>query len=198
MRCVVLLGAPGAGKGTQASGLAERTGTEHLSTGELFRSHVGDGTDLGRAAQRFLDAGEYVPDELTNAMVRDRIVEVAGDGGFVLDGYPRTLAQVGYLDDVLAGLDLDGPAVIALDVEQEELIRRLVQRAASSGRSDDDEETIRRRQEVYLSETAPLLDLYRRRGQLREIDGSGDPADIARRIDAALASLTASDLSRGA
>jgi adenylate kinase len=196
--CILLLGAPGAGKGTQATTLAERIGAVHISTGDLFRRHVADGTRLGRAARLHLDAGDFVPDELTNAMVRDRIETVAPDGGFILDGYPRTEAQIDYLDRILLDLGLPEPAVVALTVDPAELTRRLRKRSLTGDRTDDSEAVVRERQALYLAQTAPLLDVYRRRGRLREIDGTGHATDIARRIDAALDSLAAPGLSRGA
>jgi adenylate kinase len=195
---VILLGAPGAGKGTQAAALAERIQAVHISTGDIFRTQVSRGTQLGRAAQRYLDAGRYVPDEITNAMVREKILDSAPGGDFVLDGYPRTSRQVAYLDELLDEIGLPAPAVVALTVEPHELIRRLARRAHDSGRSDDTEEIIRERQAVYLAETAPLLAIYRERGDLREVDGAGRAADVGRRIDAALASLSVTRLRRSA
>ncbi|MGX6601507.1 adenylate kinase [Micromonosporaceae bacterium Da 78-11] len=187
---IVLLGAPGAGKGTQAATLARRIGAAHISTGDLFRAHVADRTELGRAAQRCLDEGSYVPDEITNAMVRDQIRATAADGTFILDGYPRTIGQIGYLDRLLADLGLPTVDVVALTVQADELIRRLVHRFRAGGRSDDTEAVIRERQAVYLAQTAPLLTVYRDRGVLREVDGAGQLTDVARRIDEALAGLT--------
>ncbi|BCY09850.1 adenylate kinase [Actinoplanes sp. L3-i22] len=188
---IILLGAPGAGKGTQAVTLARRLGARHISTGDIFRAHVDRGTELGRAAQGYLDAGRYVPDEVTNAMLRATIVDSAPAGGFVLDGYPRTTAQVGFLDDLLAELDLPPALVVALSVRPDELIRRLVRRSRDSGRSDDTEDVIRGRQAVYLTETTPLLTIYRERGVLREVDGTGRESAVGKRVDSALAALAA-------
>jgi adenylate kinase len=179
---VILFGAPGAGKGTQAVGLAQRIGATHISTGDLFRAHVSGGTELGRTAQRHLDAGRYVPDEVTNAMVSREIV----DDAFILDGYPRTPAQVEHLDGLLAALGVPAPAVIALTVRPDELIRRLADRSRTAGRTDDDAAVVRQRQAVYQAQTAPLLSIYRRRGALREVDGMGGIDEVALRIDAAL------------
>ncbi|EFQ81826.1 adenylate kinase [Aeromicrobium marinum DSM 15272] len=183
---LLIMGPPGAGKGTQAVGLAEAIGGAHVSTGDIFRANVAEQTELGRTAQQYMDAGEYVPDEVTNAMVRDRLAQEDARSGFVLDGYPRTVDQVETLDGILAELDSSLDAVVALVVDPEELIGRLLKRAETSGRADDTEEVIRHRQEVYAAETAPLLAVYGERGLLREIDGVGDVDEIAARITAAL------------
>ena len=160
------MGPPGAGKGTQAKVVAEHVGVPAISTGDIFRANVSDGTDLGRKAKEYMDAGEYVPDEVTNLMVRNRIDEPDAEPGFLLDGYPRTLAQVEELDSMIkfTGHELD--AVVVLTVEREELVQRLMQRAETDGRSDDTEEVIRRRQEVYAEQTEPLIDVYRDRNLL--------------------------------
>ncbi len=188
MACILITGAPGSGKGTQAAALAGRIGALHISTGDVFRDHVSRGTDLGRAARTHMDAGRYVPDDITNAMVRDRLRDAAASGSFILDGYPRTVDQAKYLDTVLAEIGVELVAVIALLVDTEELVGRLVLRGRTEGRSDDTEEVVRRRQDVYLAETAPLLDVYRGRGLLREVDGTGEIEAVADRIDRALGS----------
>jgi adenylate kinase len=182
---LIIMGPPGAGKGTQAVALAARIGAAHISTGDIFRANVKEQTELGRTAQRFMDAGEYVPDEVTNEMVRERISRDDADS-FILDGYPRTVAQVATLDGMLAELDRPLDAVLALVVDSEELIGRLLKRAETSGRADDTEEVIRHRQEVYTGETSPLLKIYGERGLLREVDGMGAVDEVARRIDSAL------------
>jgi len=182
---LILMGPPGAGKGTQAVALAARIGAAHISTGDIFRANVAEQTELGRNAQRYMDAGEYVPDEITNAMVEERISRDDADS-FILDGYPRTVDQVETLDGMLEELDRPLDVVLALVVDSEELIARLLKRAETSGRADDTEEVIRHRQEVYTAETAPLLKIYGERGLLREVDGMGDVDEIARRIDGAL------------
>ncbi|KAA1374718.1 adenylate kinase [Aeromicrobium fastidiosum] len=185
---LLIMGPPGAGKGTQAVGLAERIGGAHISTGDIFRANVRDQTELGQTAQRYMDAGEYVPDEVTNAMVKDRLAQDDAKDAFILDGYPRTVDQVAKLDTILAelGQQLDG--VIELVVDPEELIQRLLKRAETSGRADDTEDVIRHRQEVYTAETAPLLEVYGSRGLLIEVDGVGEVDEVSRRIDAALPS----------
>ena len=183
---LILMGPPGAGKGTQASFVADHFGIPAISTGDIFRANVSQGTPLGVEAKRYMDAGEYVPDEVTNRMVRNRIDEADAAPGFLLDGYPRTLAQVEELDGMIkfTGHALD--AVVVLTVDQEELVQRLLQRAQTEGRADDTEEVIRRRQEVYTEQTAPLIDVYRARGILVEVDGMGEVDEVTERIFAAL------------
>lgn len=189
---IILMGPPGAGKGTQAAVVANRYGIPAISTGDIFRSNVSGGTDLGRRAKEFMDAGEYVPDEVTNLMVRDRIAEPDAEQGFLLDGYPRTLAQVEELDAMIrqTGHVLD--AVVVLTVIGEELIQRLLLRAETAGRSDDTEDVIRRRQEVYAEQTEPLIEVYGGRGLLVEVDGIGEVEDVSARILRALHDVTES------
>lgn len=180
------MGPPGAGKGTQARFVAERYGIPAISTGDIFRANVSEGTELGVKAKQYMDAGEYVPDEVTNQMVRNRIDEDDAAAGFLLDGYPRTLAQVEELDGMIAHTGHKLDAVVVLTVDDEELIARLLQRARIEGRADDTEEVIRRRQEIYNEETAPLIDVYRDRGLLIEVDGRGEVPEVTERIFAAL------------
>jgi adenylate kinase len=183
---LILMGPPGAGKGTQAKVVADHFGIPAISTGDIFRANVSQGTALGRKAQEFMDAGEYVPDEITNLMVRARIDEPDAAPGFLLDGYPRTLAQVEELDGMIrhTGHALD--AVVVLTVDADELVARLVQRADVEGRADDTEDVIRRRQEVYAEQTEPLIGVYRERGIVQEIDGIGEVTEVTDRIFAAL------------
>jgi adenylate kinase len=180
------MGPPGAGKGTQAKVVAEHFGIPAISTGDIFRANVSRGTPLGKKAQEFMNAGEYVPDEVTNLMVRNRIDEPDAAPGFLLDGYPRTVAQVEELDGMVAftGHRLD--AVVVLTVDPEELVARLLQRAQSEGRADDTEDVIRRRQEVYGEQTEPLIGAYRQRGIVHEINGMGDVDEVTKRIFDAL------------
>jgi len=180
------MGPPGAGKGTQAAILAARLGVPHISTGDIFRGNVTKGTPLGVEAKRYMDAGEYVPDGITNAMVRDRISWDDCRPGFLLDGYPRTVEQVGELNAMLgsAGLTLDH--VLELTVDLDEVVARLVKRAAEQGRSDDTEEVIRRRLEVYFEQTAPLTAMYEAQGRLVQVDGLGAIDEVTARIAAAL------------
>ena len=180
------MGPPGAGKGTQAQVVADHFGIPAISTGDIFRANVSQGTPLGVEAQRYMDQGEYVPDEITNRMVRNRIDEADAEPGFLLDGYPRTVAQVKELDGMIrfTGHQLD--AAVVLTVDAEELVQRLLLRAQTEGRADDTEEVIRRRQEVYAEQTAPLVDIYRERGVLVEIDGTGAVDEVTKRIFDAL------------
>src|SRR5688500_129034 len=166
---LVLVGPPGAGKGTQAEFIAAHLAVPKISTGDIFRANVAEGTPLGVEAKRYMDAGDYVPDEITNQMVRNRIDEADADPGFLLDGYPRTLAQVEELDGMIerTGHQLD--AVVVLTVDQDEIVQRLLHRAKVEGRADDTEDVIRRRQEVYAEQTEPLIQVYRDRDLLVEV-----------------------------
>jgi adenylate kinase len=183
---IILMGPPGAGKGTQAKVVADHFGVPAISTGDIFRANVSNETDLGRKAKEYMDSGEYVPDKITNLMVRNRIDESDAEPGFLLDGYPRTLAQVEELDGMIkhTGHELD--AVVVLTVDGEELVQRLLQRAETDGRSDDTEDVIRRRQEVYAEQTEPLIDVYRDRDLLIEVDGMGEVDEVTERIFKAL------------
>jgi adenylate kinase len=181
-----MMGPPGAGKGTQAKFVAEHFKIPAISTGDIFRANVSEGTELGIEAKRYMDAGDYVPDELTNKMVRNRIDEPDAEPGFLLDGYPRTLAQVEELDGMIkfTGHQLD--AAVVLTVDPDEIVQRLVQRAQVEGRTDDTEDVVRRRQEVYAEQTEPLIDVYRQRGILVEVDGMGEVDEVTNRIFDAL------------
>ena len=184
---LVLVGPPGAGKGTQAKVVSARLVVPHISTGDIFRSNVSGGTALGREAQRYMDAGTLVPDAVTNAMVRDRLGEPDAAPGFLLDGYPRNLAQVAVLDDILdaGGVVLD--AVVELVVDRAEITARLLDRATLEGRADDTADVVRHRFEVYDAETAPIAAHYRSRGLLRTVDGIGAVEAVTARVLAALA-----------
>lgn len=186
---LIIMGPPGAGKGTQARGIADRYSIPAISTGDIFRANVAEGTPLGVEAKGYMDAGDYVPDEVTNAMVRDRIAQPDCAQGFLLDGYPRTVAQVQELDGMLSDAGVD--AVLVLTVDDEELVQRLLQRAQVEARADDTEEVIRRRQAIYNEQTAPLIEVYGARGVLVSVDGMGDVADVAARIVAALDAVSA-------
>ena len=183
------MGPPGAGKGTQAKFVADHFQVPAVSTGDIFRANVSAGTELGVEAKRFMDAGDYVPDEVTNLMVRNRIDEPDAEPGFLLDGYPRTLAQVEELDGMISftGHQLD--AAVVLTVDEEEIVQRLIQRAEVEGRADDTEDVIRRRQEIYAEQTEPLIGVYRDRGILIEVDGMGEVDEVTGRIFEALDDL---------
>ncbi len=186
---LILMGPPGAGKGTQARFVAERFGVPAISTGDIFRANVSQGTPLGVEAKKYMDAGEYVPDEVTNRMVRNRIEEPDAAPGFLLDGYPRTLAQVEELDEMIAHTGHALDAVVVLSVNEEQLVERLLARAQTEGRADDTEDVIRRRQEVYREQTEPLIDVYRGRDLLVEVDGTGEVAEVTDRIFASLSGV---------
>lgn len=183
---IVLMGPPGAGKGTQAAAISGSLGIPHISTGEIFRANVSKGTELGVEAKHYMDRGEYVPDSVTNSMVADRLSQPDAEGGFLLDGYPRTAAQVGELTRMLGdrGLTLDDAVEITADTN--EIVSRLLRRAELEGRPDDTEEVIRRRMEVYTEQTAPLTDLYAEQGILVQVDGMGTVAEVTARLLAAL------------
>jgi len=184
---LLIVGPPGSGKGTQSARIAEAFGVPAISTGDIFRANIADGTPLGRRVKAIVDAGDYVPDSLTNDLVADRLAQPDAERGFLLDGYPRTEEQVRFLDGMLArqGERLD--AVIRLVADEDEVVRRLRKRAIELGRSDDTEEAIRHRQEVYARETAPIVSEFAGRGILIEVDGLGDVDVVTERILTGLA-----------
>lgn len=183
---LLLIGPPGAGKGTQAVKLAEAFAIPAISTGDIFRSNVKEQTLLGRQAKAFMDAGDNVPDSLTNALIRDRLEAQDARPGFLLDGYPRTADQVRELDEFLASHGTALDAVIELIADPDVVVERLRRRAIEQGRSDDDEAVVRHRLEVYREQTAPLVDLYDGRGVLVKIDAIGEVATVTARITEAL------------
>ena len=210
---LVLVGPPGAGKGTQAEFIAEHFGIPKISTGDIFRANVSGGTDLGRLAKKYMDAGDLVPDEVTNAMVRDRLAQPDASGGFLLDGFPRNVPQAGELDGILSGLDQRLSVVLDLEVDHDEVVRRLSGRRTCKKcghvwhvefdppsvpdvcdkcggslyqRDDDHPETVRHRLEVYAAQTSPLIDFYAQREQLVAIDALGAVEDVTERAIAAL------------
>jgi len=188
---IVLLGPPGAGKGTQAVRLAQHFDCPHVSTGDIFRSNVAEGTELGQAAKEYLDKGDLVPDEVVIAMVMDRLGSPDCAGGFLLDGFPRTVAQAEALDLNLAAEETPLHSVLCFEAADEELFRRLAGRSAELGRSDDGEETIRHRLEVYATKTRPLVDYYMHRRLLSVVDAVGHVEDITTRILDALRAAVA-------
>ena len=188
---LIILGPPGAGKGTQAARIATAQGIPAISTGDIFRANIKNETELGRQVKEILASGGYVTDEITNAIVRDRLFEDDAERGFLLDGYPRTPGQVEALDGILAehGHVLD--AVLELTVDEDAVVERLLQRAQIEGRIDDTEQVIRERQAIYRKETAPLAEIYRRRGVLVQVDGMGTVDEVAGRIASALDAVPA-------
>ena len=188
----LLIGPPGAGKGTQAALLANAYSIPAISTGDIFRANVKNETELGLKVKSIMDRGEYVPDSLTNELIRDRLSQADAEAGFLLDGYPRTNDQVNELDDILTSQHRILDAVILLVADTDELVRRLLKRAQEQGRADDTEDVIRHRQNVYLEQTQPLIEIYSARDLVVEIDGLGQVGEVTERI---LNALTARGLS---
>lgn len=184
---LLIVGPQGSGKGTQGVLVAEGFGVPVVSTGDIFRANIKEGTELGQQVTAILDAGDLVPDELTSAIVRDRLAQDDAAGGFLLDGYPRNTAQVAHLDEFLSGRGESLDAVILLDVPREESLERLRLRASEQGRSDDTTEAIAKRLDIYEQETAPIIEVYAARGIVDRIDGVGSLDEITERIAAALA-----------
>jgi adenylate kinase len=182
----LIMGPPGAGKGTQAKLIAEHYRIPAVSTGDIFRAMKNADTPLARQVREIMESGGYVSDEITNEIVKDRLSQPDCQKGFLLDGYPRTLQQVQTLDDYLAETDSPLDAVISLLADTDEVVARLLKRAAIDGRSDDNEETIRVRLQVYAEQTEPLLDVYRSRGLLVEVNGLGEIGEVSERVFAAL------------
>ena len=184
---LLLIGPPGAGKGTQAQRLSAALGIPAISTGDIFREHLRNETELGLKAKAYMDAGDNVPDSLTNDLVADRLSQPDATAGFLLDGYPRTIDQVRALDELLAAGGASMDAVVELVAEPDVVVERLKKRALEQGRSDDDEAVVRHRLEVYAQQTAPLIGVYDERGLLAKVDGIGEVAEVTSRIEAALA-----------
>ena len=188
MTRLLLIGPPGAGKGTQAAKLAEAFKIPAISTGDIFRENVKNETELGKQAKSFMDRGEYVPDSLTNALVRDRLTWDDAKEGFLLDGYPRTADQVEELDRILADKGESLSSVVQITADTDEVVRRLLNRAVEQGRADDTEDVIRHRLDVYAEQTAPLIEVYSNRQLVVEVDGLGAVEVVTSRILEALSS----------
>lgn len=185
----LIVGAPGAGKGTHAGSIAERYGIPAISTGAMFRSEIASGSDLGKQIDALVSSGQLVPDDLTNQVVASRLAHPDCANGWLLDGYPRTLDQVKYLDGVLADQGAKLTAVIMLDVRSDEVIKRLIKRAQIEGRADDTPDVIKHRQAVYEAQTAPVIAEYETRGLVVHVDGSGTIAESADNLSQALDGL---------
>lgn len=183
---LLIVGPQGSGKGTQGVRIAEAFGIPVVSTGDIFRANIKNNTELGQKVKAITDAGNLVPDEVTSEIVRDRLSQDDAQGGFLLDGYPRNLAQVTHLDEFLSGRGEALDAVILLDVPREESLARLTLRAEKEGRSDDTEEAIAKRLDIYEKETAPIIGRYEERGIVDRIDGTGELDEVTERIFAAL------------
>lgn len=183
---LLIVGPQGSGKGTQGARIAETFGVPAVSTGDVFRANIQQGTELGRQVQSIIERGDLVPDELTSTIVRDRLAQDDAAPGFLLDGYPRNLGQVADLDAFLAARDETLDAVIELSVPRDESIARLLRRAADQGRTDDTEDVIAHRLALYETETAPILDVYRERNLVERIDGVGSLDEITERVLTAL------------
>lgn len=186
-RRLLLLGPPGAGKGTQALRLVERLGIPQISTGEMLRAAVAAGTEVGRRAEAIMERGDLVPDEIVIGVAEERLAQDDAQRGFVLDGFPRTRGQAKALDALLERLGTPLERCVALWVEEDEIVKRLLKRAQIEGRSDDNESAIRHRIGVYFKQTEPLIAHYEAHGVLRKVDGLGGVEEVAKRIDEALA-----------
>jgi adenylate kinase len=186
---LIMLGPPGAGKGTQAALVSATHGVPAISTGDIFRANIKNETPLGLQVKEITASGGYVPDEITNAIVRDRLAEADAADGFLLDGYPRTTGQVAALDEMLAESGQAIDAVVELTVDTDEVVGRLLARAVEQGRIDDTEGVIRERMRLYAEETAPLAAVYRERGLLHRVDGMGTVEEVTARIDQVLATV---------
>lgn len=184
---LLIVGPPGSGKGTQAAKLSKQYGIPAIATGDIFRHHITNQTELGVQVKAIVDAGDYVPDSLTNEIVATRLMEDDAMDGFLLDGYPRTPDQVSFLDGLLSARGHELDAVVLLDADTDEVVKRLRVRAVEQGRMDDSEDAIRHRQAVFARETAPIAAVYRDRGLVIEVDGLGAIDEVAERIGGGLA-----------
>lgn len=184
---LLIVGPPGAGKGTQASVIASTYGIPAISTGDIFRQNIADGTELGKKVDEIVSSGGYVPDSLTNEIVADRLQQSDAARGFLLDGYPRTAEQVAELDRILAASGHALDAVVQLTADRDEVVKRLLIRAEQQGRSDDTEDVIRHRQDVYTEQTAPVIAEYEKRDLVVSVDGLGTIDEVSDRVLSALA-----------
>ena len=183
---LVLLGAPGSGKGTQASRLKAELAVPHISTGDMLRAAVAAGTPMGLQAKAVMAAGQLVSDDILLGMLEDRLAQADAQAGFILDGYPRNLAQAGALDDLLARIGQPLDAVVQLNVPNATILARCEIRYKAEGRADDNPDTVRKRLAIYAEQTAPVADFYARRGKLQVVDGVGELAEVTARVKQAL------------
>ena len=185
-RRLLLLGPPGAGKGTQAQKLVERLGIPQISTGEMLRAAVAAGSEVGRRARSFMEVGQLVPDEVVIGVAEERLARPDAKAGFILDGFPRTVAQAEALDRMLPKLGVKLERCLVLTADEDELVKRLLRRKEVEGRTDDSEAAVRTRMREYRDKTEPLIAYYQKRGVLREVDGLGGIDEVAQRIECAL------------
>ena len=183
---IVLMGAPGSGKGTQAALIVKELGLPHISTGDLLRAAVAAGTELGKQAKAVMDRGELVSDDIVLGLLEERLAEDDAAGGFILDGFPRNIAQAEALDALLERLGQPVDEALQIDIDEEQVVKRIAKRAALEGRSDDTEETVRNRLNVYAEQTAPVVDYYAQRGVLSRVLGDGSIEEVFERIRAVL------------
>ena len=189
---IVIMGAPGSGKGTQAALIVEELDLDHISTGDLLRAAVAAGTELGLKAKEVMDRGELVSDEIVLGLLEERLLQDSGKAGFILDGYPRNIAQAEALDALLERIGQPVDEALQIDVDEEQVVERIAKRAALEGRSDDTEETVRNRLKVYGEQTAPVVDFYARKGILSRVLGEGSIEEVFQRIRGVLQIHTAS------
>lgn len=179
---IVIMGAPGSGKGTQAALIVKELDLDHISTGDLLRAAVAAGTELGKKAKQVMDRGELVSDEIVLGLLEQRLLQENTKNGFILDGYPRNIAQAQALDGLLERIGQPVEEALQIDVDEEQVVTRIAKRAALEGRSDDTEETVRNRLRIYGEQTAPVVDFYAQKGILSRVLGDGSIEDVFQRI----------------
>ncbi|MEE4216088.1 MAG: adenylate kinase [Xanthomonadales bacterium] len=183
---IVIMGAPGSGKGTQAALIVKELDLDHISTGDLLRAAVAAGTELGKRAKEVMDRGELVSDEIVLGLLEERLLQENTKNGFILDGYPRNIAQAQALDGLLERIGQPVEEALQIDVDEEQVVTRIARRAALEGRSDDTEETVRNRLRIYAEQTAPVVDFYAQKGILSRVLGDGSIEDVFQRIQGVL------------
>lgn len=183
---IVIMGAPGSGKGTQAALIVEELGLDHISTGDLLRAAVAAGTELGKKAKEVMDRGELVSDDIVLGLLEERLKEGSAGSGFILDGFPRNIAQAEALDALLERIGQPVDEALQIDIDEEQVVARIAKRAALEGRSDDTEETVRNRLKIYGEQTAPVVDFYAGKGILSRVLGEGSIEEVFQRIKGVL------------